>query len=532
MSDISVKVGRKNITVKQNIIDKTVSYFNPVKGQERLKSRMMMALSGGGYNGGKRSSRVMKGRSVTSGDADSDLLPDLAALREYSRDLVRNTPLAAGAINTAVTNVVGTGLKVHPSIDARYLGLNKEQVDTFQTNAKREFSLFADSQECDAARTLNFYGHQEMAFRSSLENGDIFYLLPYIERPGSLFGLKLQAVEADRVENEDFARDTTELAGGIKTDQHGAPTEYHILKSHPGNVSRSNQEWHKVKAFGKKTGRRNVLHLFDQRRPGQRRGAPYLSPVIESLRQLGRYTDAELMAAIVSGMFTVFVHTENGDGLESTGTGDDGNEEYEMGNGSIVSLGENEKIETANPGRPNGGFDPFVMSILRQIGSALEIPFELLIKHFTSSYSASKAAFLEAWKFFKKRRGWLVTYFCQPVYEAVIWEAVASGRLYAPGFLEDERVRKAYLRTIWTGPGKGQINELQEAKAQSERLASGVTTLDQETAEYNGGDWDVNHQQSAKEYKARSEAGLIEKNQFPELIDDSPDKQDDDDKAA
>lgn len=508
----TVKAGRQRVEVTENLVDKVVSYFNPVKGQERLKSRMMMALAGG-YNGGKRTSRVLKGSSVSGGDADSDLLPDLAALREYSRDLVRNTPLAAGAINTAVTNVVGTGLKVHPSIDSKYLGLTEEEVDIWQTNAKREFSLWADSQECDAARTLNFYSHQEVAFRSALENGDIFYLLPYIERAGSPFGLKLQAIEADRVENENFARDTTKLAGGIETDEHGAPVEYHILKSHPGNMSRTNREWHKVKAFGEKSGRRNVLHLFDQRRPGQRRGAPYLAPVIESLKQLGRYTDAELMAAVVSGMFTVFVKSESDSGLEEVSNDVSTDSEYEMGNGAIVRMGESESIETANPGRPNQAFDPFVMAILRQIGSALEIPFELLIKHFTSSYSASKAAFLEAWKFFKRRRAWLVAYFCQPVYEAVITESVANGRLYAPGFLEDMRVRKAYLGTIWTGPGRGQINELQEANAVKARVEVGLTTLDQESAEYNGGDWDVNHPQSVKERKARTDGGLVESTQ-------------------
>jgi capsid protein len=63
-----------------------------------------------------------------------------------------------------------------------------------------------------------------------------------------------------------------------------------------------------VPAFGAKTGRRNILHLLYQERIGQRRGLPYLAPVLEALKQLGRYTDAELMAAVVAGMFTVFLN--------------------------------------------------------------------------------------------------------------------------------------------------------------------------------------------------------------------------------
>ncbi|MCF3774148.1 phage portal protein, partial [Salmonella enterica] len=36
-----------------------------------------------------------------------------------------------------------------------------------------------------------------------------------------------------------------------------------------------------------------------------------LAPVIEALKQLGRYTDSELVSAVVSGLFTVFVKTED-----------------------------------------------------------------------------------------------------------------------------------------------------------------------------------------------------------------------------
>ncbi len=175
---------------------------------------------------------------------------------------------------------------------------------------------------------------------------------------------------------------------------------------------------------------------------GQRRGVPVLAPVIEALKQLGRYTDAELVAAVVSGMFTVFIKTDAPDGpvgesgipqYEQIDNHDDNTQE--MGNGSIVSLGEGESIDTANPGRPNTAFDGFVVAICRQIGAALELPYELLVKHFTASYSASRAALLEAWKMFRMRRDWMVQSFCQPIYEEWLAEAVAKGRVIAPGFL-------------------------------------------------------------------------------------------------
>ena len=50
-----------------------------------------------------------------------------------------------------------------------------------------------------------------------------------------------------------------------------------------------------------------MCFIMNRERIGQRRGVPFLAQVIEALKQLGRYTDAELVAAVVSGMFTVFI---------------------------------------------------------------------------------------------------------------------------------------------------------------------------------------------------------------------------------
>ena len=97
-------------------------------------------------------------------------------------------------------------------------------------------------------------------------------------------------------------------------DADGAPVAYHVLKQHPGALLGPAREWDVVPAYGAQTGRRNAIHLFERRRPGQSRGVPYLAPVIETLKQLDRYTEAEIAAAVVAGLFAVFV-TSEGDGL-------------------------------------------------------------------------------------------------------------------------------------------------------------------------------------------------------------------------
>lgn len=496
------------------LLDRALARYMPETARRRQVARMQMALAGG-YVGGSKSRRSLKAFNPLGNSADADLLPDLPTVRERSRDLNRNTPVAAGAVNGVVTSVVGPGLRVKPDIDGELLGMDEEEVAAWERQAARLWNMWAGKKgECDATRTQTFADMQAMLFRGALESGDIFVLMHSVVRNGSPFRLRLNAIEADRVENKDFATESAEMAGGVEMDGYGAPEWYHILEHHPGDYYGKEKKWHRVKAFGLRSGRRQVLHLYDKLRPGQTRGVPYLAPVIESLKQIGEYTDAELMAAVVSGMFTVFIETENGDtALDITNTGDEtgataSDDDIRLGNGAIVGLAEGEKVSSANPGRPNAAFDPFVMAILRQIGAALEIPFEVLIKHFSASYSASRAALLEAWRFYRRRRKWLVDNLCQPVYEEFITEQVAAGRLDAPGFLEDPFIRDAYLGTEWRGMPMGHIQPAQEANAMKTRTETGVTTLEQEIAEYNGGDWERTHKQSVREHKARKEDGL------------------------
>src|SRR3990167_11413218 len=187
---------KRPVKVQENWIDKAYRYVAPIKAAERYKARMTLALAGS-YNGASRTRRSLADYLPTGGDADTDLMFDLPLLRKRSRDLARNNPLSLGAINTVCTNVVGTGLKFQARIDRDFLGMADEAADQWESDVEREFRLWADSADSDASRTLNFAGIQELVFRSTLENGDCFVLLPYVSRRDNPYSLCLQIIEAD-----------------------------------------------------------------------------------------------------------------------------------------------------------------------------------------------------------------------------------------------------------------------------------------------------------------------------------------------
>lgn len=290
----------------------------------------------------------------------------------------------------------------------------------------------------------------------------------------------------------------------------------------------------------------NVLMIYETERAEQYRGVPYLAPVIESLKQLTRYSEAEMMAAVINGFFTVFVTSQKGTSeIAFTGIVDeedqisDDDRNYEIGPGIVNILAPGESVEIADAKRPSSNFDAFTTSLAKYVGAALEIPVELLTKHFSSSYSASRAALLEAWKAFRMKRSWLAADFCQPVYELFLTEAIANGRLKAPGFFLDPLIRAAYCGAQWNGPAQGMIDPVKEVNAAEKRIHIGLSTRQKETIEMTGGDFDSNVTQLAREKQLMEAAGIssgTEKQPENEILKESEEEIDetetDDNKSA
>lgn len=393
---------------------------------------------------------------------------------------------------------------------------------------------------------------------SWLMNGDACVLLEY-ERPTRAlpYGLRIHLIESDRVSTPHstgnnvylYATDPdtkNRIFNGVEVDSNNRIVAYHICSTYPNSSLYTKKEWKRVKAFGDNTGMPNVLMIYETERAEQYRGVPYLAPVIESLKQLTRYSEAEMMAAVINGFFTVFVTSQKGTSeIAFTGIVDeedqisDDDRNYEIGPGIVNILAPGESVEIADAKRPSSNFDAFTTSLAKYVGAALEIPVELLTKHFSSSYSASRAALLEAWKAFRMKRSWLAADFCQPVYELFLTEAIANGRLKAPGFFLDPLIRAAYCGAQWNGPAQGMIDPVKEVNAAEKRIHIGLSTRQKETIEMTGGDFDSNVTQLAREKQLMEAAGIssgTEKQPENEILKESEEEIDetetDDNKSA
>lgn len=488
-----------------------------------------------GYSeaGASHRKKSLKGFTARSGSPREDIDWNNATLRQRGRMLSMSTPIAKSAITTNRTNVIGMGLQLKAKIDSETLGLTPEQAAAWQRQTEAEFSLWADNKRaCDATGVNDFYAMQQLAFSSWLASGDSFVAIKqYDPTPLMPYSLRLHIIEADRVRTpgvrwsmmtDGTAENGNKIFDGVEVDRNGAIAAYYVANTYPGEIGSEPEKFVRVEAYGKKTGLPNILQLMESERADQYRGVTYLAPVIEPLLQLRRYTDAELTAAGIESCFAAFVKTTAGaadNPFNEVGWGDAGGvpagqeasrdpNEYELGAGTINFMEPGEDVVFADPKRPANGFDAFVSSVATQCGAALEIPKDLLMKAFNASYSASRAALLEAWKAFQMRRKWFTADFCRPVYEIWLSEAIARGRILAPGFFTDARTRKAYLGSEWIGPSQGMLDPTKEIDAEAMAIAHGFSTHEQSTIRLNGGQWQENITQLDIERRLLREHGL------------------------
>lgn len=490
-----------------------------------------------GYSeaGASRTKRSIRSFIPNSGAPHEDINENNSTLRQRSRMLYMSSPIATSAINTNRTKIIGMGLKLKSVVNSEVLGISNEEAKEWQKKTEAEFRLWASKkQNCDAIGMNNFASLQQLALISWLMNGDVFALVKREDATkDNPYTLRLHLIEADRISTPrkngvtvsamnsttGEAENGNMIYDGIEVDKKGKVIAFHISNNYPNQLTTNKREWTRVLAYGKETGMPNIFHIMSAERCDQYRGVPFLAPVIETILQLRRYTESELMAALIQSFFTAWIETKadtSDNPLNEVGSGNIAGipsenpntnnlsknpNEYELGPGTVNVLEEGESVKFGNPNIPTAGFDAFVSTLCRLVGAALDLPHDVLVKEFNKSYSASRAALSEAWEAFKMRRSWFIDDFCQPVYELWLAEAVAIGRIKAPGFFTDPLVRAAWCSARWIGPVQAQLDPTKEVAAATMQVEQGFKTREQVTLEMGGGDYESNAIQLTRENK-------------------------------
>ena len=436
-------------------------------------------------------------------DAKGELLT-IQKIRDRSRDLFRNDTIGSAAIKKLVRSALGGGLKFKSVIDVERLKISDKKAKALISEIEERFSEWCQCQICDYRMSLDFFELQELIAFSHLISGDGFFLLPITKDSQENFNLQVNVIDSERIDTPTEMEETEQLSYGVQTDYSGRILGYYLSDRHPHATF---EQWGQdtfqyLPKYGRESGRQMIGHVYTSHRPESLRGVPFLSPVVGKIKQLGRFTEAEIAGAVISSYVVASIqrgsNTELGGGVPGLNQNESEPEILNMGEGLVFESFDDSQWNVHASPRPNENFESFVRAISQQIGASLEIPYEVLLNTFNSSYSASRAALLEAYRFFDSYATKIKSKVCNPIFSQWLELEVQKGNLKLKNF-DDSLMRRAWSRCEWYGASPGSIDPLKEAKAAVERVKLGISTRSRESALQTNSDFRSNADQLEKE---------------------------------
>lgn len=481
------------------------------RGRNQIREKAM--YSGSSYVAGKNDRIFKNWTSHDQGPDQGEL--ELPTLRARSLELLRNSPIGRGIIYTIVNNSIGSGLKPQFHLNREVLKLTEKESKEKSRELEKKFDLWAKSKVSTDAK-FDFYRLQYIYQISKLSQGEIFTIFPRIKGNRNNIPLTINLIEANRICQPYGEVETDRFRSGIELNKYGRPIYYNILKNSPNSSYwKTKDQFARVEAYNNTIDTDSVLHDGIFERPGQLRGIPLLSPVATEIKLITEALKNDSLNYELASKFTVFIKSPQQ--MESvfskdqnTRDSDDPDYErdyYELGAGAIMQLEEGEEIQIADPKQPNTSSGEFTKHLIGIAGMGLTIPLEVLIKQFTSSYSASRASLIEAWTYFMIEREITAKNFCQKVAENWLIDQWLTDNISLPGF-DDPEIRKYWSNISWIGSAKPQIDPVKEANAAEKRLKLSLTTLSEETAALTGKDWDEVAEKRSEELKKQKKLGL------------------------
>lgn len=509
---------------------KALTVVRAPEGDEAFNSTGKESAFGGAYEGASRLNRQTALWSAPSLPADMEISPDKLRMDARSRDMIRNDGYIQGALDTSADSIVGGQYLLNARPDWETLGLTEAWAEEFQRIAERKFMLYAESPMnwIDASRKNGLTGLVRMALGQAFMAGETLAGAEWLSKAGRPYKTAINMIDTDRLSNPNDTSDTAFLRRGVEIDKFGAAEAYHIRETHPMEAyyNRFGAKWTRVPAF-KPWGRPQIIHIAEVLRPGQTRGVSKMVAVLKEMRMTKTYKDIVLQNAVVNATFAAAIESELPREMvfSQLGAGDMGWLQKYMGAlaeyvGSadnlaidgvrIPHLFPGTKLNLQNAGQPGGIGSGFEDSLLRHICAALGLSYEQFSKDYSkTNYSSARASMIETWKYMQSRKKLITDRFATLVYMLWLEEEINRPDTDLPlpkgaAHFYDGINREAYSRCDWIGASRGQIDELKETQAAVLRIASGLSTYEEELGKL-GKDYREVFTQRAREM------GLIEK---------------------
>ena len=513
----------------------TASKAAKILGPDGLPARATTAppQAQAGYLRDSRS-KILSTRTASLRDHRDDVRLAWRRSAALAMDLIQNSGRLRGAADQVIADTVGVELVLNPQPDLEGLGYSAEETAELAKTIKRRWKRYAWlKRECDARGKLIVPQMIDIALRWDMAYGEALGVISYMSpaerrRYGIIAGTKMCMVTPTRL-----VQDTSEIEGlfqGVIHDPAGRPFAYRIEEKESGIMRK--RDYRAVDA----DGRDLVVHVFDPMDAGDVRGISRLAAAFREHIQQETLVDTTIQTAILQTVFaaTLTSKSPSKEAFEAIEAMDDnvkdGDKSYrdeyrdyflgtldraaesEIAIGSdprVSHLAPDEELKLLSANTPGPQFLPVNNELSRGMARAIGITFGgLTMNHDSATYSSVRMENSSIWPVVTRRRERTAAPICQSIYEAWLDEEVGEGRIVVKGGYETFAAKRdRFCWALWQGPAKPTADDLKSAKAQSERLYNGTSTLADECAE-NGKDPDEVFTQRQREHKRYVDSGM------------------------
>lgn len=449
-------------------------------------------------------------------------------------DLIQNSGRLKGATDQVLADTVGVGLTLSPDPDLTGLGYDDAQKAEWIRLVKRRWKAYwTNAREVDMRGKLTGAQMVDIGLRWQIAYGEVTGVFDFFgadrrAKYGLTTGTKLRMYPPSRLVQD--TSDTEGLFQGVLHDENGRATGYRFQTSASGfKVKRD------YPAFDT-DGRPMVMHIFDPMDSEDVRGISPLTAAFRKHIQAELLDDATLQMAIIQTMFAITLTSDapSQDAFEALEVlkdnhGEKGQEfigeylgfmmsQFESAAESRIAVGGDPQVSHLGPGEklgfetarvPGADYQPFSNALARDMARTIGCSYGGLTMDYTNAtYASVRMENSSIWSVVMRRRERIAAPICQMVYGNWLDEEIGEGRIPFKGGYRAFRANRTRVSAAnWQGPAKPTADDHKAARASSERLENGTSSIAIETGDL-GQDADSLFEERRREHQRYVDAGM------------------------
>lgn len=449
---------------------------------------------------GADQNRLHSDRWTQANAPDTEIRYSSRPLRAAARDLVRNNPHAAGAVESVADNIVGKrGMMIVP----KFRLANGEPDRLAITEVTRGWNEWGDEfSSIDGVES--WYETERLIAKSWFTDGEIF--IRHRRGWDNPYGYAAELIDPDLLDedfNERREERGREIVMGVEIDEYGRPVAYHFWKHHPDDMRR--RERVRIPAA-------DITHHFVRYRAGQTRGFSCFAPVLTTVEMIDGYSEAELVAARYHASKMGFIETVDAEAIalwaaRMSGQNQSGKEPHnrrlKLSPGQVEHLEPGQRFTSFDPNHPNDAFDPFMKALMRGVARGMHMSYLTYTGDVSeANYSSMRAGLLperDHWEVLQEVTARRVH---RPVYRAQLSMGMLSGayKLRSP-------VARDYYGVEWRGRRWKWVDPAKDLEALEGEVKLGINSRQRAAAE-RGLDYETVVEETADDVAYARERGV------------------------